>query len=257
MLKICRIVRPKEIGVTNPHIVECDDGKSYIAKFPGNPDGTRVLINEYVCAELAKLFQLPVPNYRLVTIDNIEEYSSQLNGINLLNGTVFCSEELEKSTQIPNYSILPYTTNSIDALKTLIFDVIVGNNDRNPGNMLLNLKNRSFVIIDHSHVFVHGAVWDEYNLADLIGKEIAVDNLNKKTFNTLISSNNVSSNRVLINEYKKVVKAIKEADIELILKGIPIDWIVSEKEKEVLKNFILDRVNRVDEIYRLLNIGGD
>lgn len=255
-MNIRRIIRTMGVGITKPHEVECDDGKKYIAKFPGNPDGSRVLINEYVCAELAKLFQLPIPNYSLVKIDNIKDYNGQLDGIELVNGTAFCSEEIEKSGPVPNYLALTYTTNSIDALKTLIFDVIVGNNDRNPGNILLNLKNKSFVIIDHSHVFIHGALWDKYNLEDLIDNDISVDSLNRKTFNTLISSNNVSSNKEVIRKYIDVVKSIEEQDIDRIFNGIPEDWFITEEEKKVLKRFILDRINRVEEIYRLLNIGG-
>ena len=256
-MKIQRIICPKSIGATNPHVVECDNGKNYIAKFPGNPDGTRVLINEYVSAELSKLLHLPVPNYFLVTIENIETFGSQLNNIKLLNGTVFCSEELEKSGPVPNFSALIHTTNSIDALKTLVFDVIIGNNDRNPGNILLNFKNRSFVIIDHSHAFIHGAVWDANNLRELIGQKIVVKDLNKKTFNTLISSNNIMSNRNSIKDFINVVKTVKDKDIDRILEGIPNDWIITDKEKEILKKFLLDRINRVEEIYKLLNIGGD
>lgn len=255
-MKILRIIRPMGVGITKPYEVECENEKKYVAKFPGNPEGDRVLINEYICAELAKLFGLPVPNYKLVKIENIEEYVSQLEGIQMVNGTVFCSEKIEKSVPVPNYLALTYTTNAIDALKTLIFDVIIGNNDRNPGNMLLNLKNRTFVMFDHSHVFIYGAVWDKNNVNDLIGKEISINSLNNKTFNTLISSNNISSNKKIIREYIDVIKNIKDQDVDEILNGIPNDWFITIEEKDAIKSFILDRINRVEEIYRLLNIGG-
>ena len=147
--------------------------------------------------------------------------------------------------------------NSIDALKTLIFDVVVGNNDRNPGNIMINLKNQSFVIIDHSHVFVHGTVWDKNNLHDLIGVPIDISRLNRVTYNTLISPNNIASNRTIIDMYIDGLKLITRDKINVIIKNIPEDWSITEEEKVVLENFLVDRINRIKDICRILNVGGE
>lgn len=253
---IVDIERKIPLGVTNPYIVKCSDGKKYVAKFPGNPDGTKVLINEYVCAELAKLLGLPIPNYKLIKIKDIQKYKNILMDIDLVNGTVFCSEFIDKATNVPGYYVLSKTSNNYDAIKILIFDVIIGNNDRNPGNLLINLKNNSLIMIDHSHVFVHEALWNKNNLSELIGNNIDLSKMNEFNFNNLsLCSNNINNKTVMV-EYINRIKSIDVSKIKNILDTIPQDWDISAIEKEVLKNFLLDRLHRINEICVLLNIEG-
>lgn len=255
---IVEIERKIPLGITNPYIVKCSDDKKYVAKFPGNPDGTKVLINEYVCAKLAKLLGLPIPNYKLIQVNDILKYENALVDIDLVNGTAFCSEFIDKATNVPGYYVLTRTSNKYDAIKILIFDVIVGNNDRNPGNLLINLKNNSLVMIDHSHVFVYEALWNENNLSELIGSNIDLSKMNKFNFNNLSLCLNDTNYKTVILEYINRIKCIDDSKISNILNTIPEDWNITIREKEVLKEFLLDRLHRINEICALLNIeGGD
>lgn len=245
------------MGVTKPYLVECNNGKRYVAKFCGNPDGCRILINEYVSASLGKLLNLPIPNFVLSNID-LSKFKNDLSNIELIDGTVFCSEWLEKSAPVPGYSALIKTTNKYDAIKILIFDVIIGNNDRNPGNLLVNFKNNTLVAIDHSHVFINQAIWSEHTLNSLIGKEIDISGMNKFNYNNLSQCLNDKNYIAEIQEFINRIKLIKENDIEMIINSIPKDWNISNNEKKSLTNFLMDRINRIDEICRILNIeGGD
>lgn len=257
-ITIIDIERKIPLGITNPYIVKCSDGKKYVAKFPGNPEGTRVLINEYVCAELAKLLELPIPNFKLINVQGIDKFKDSLPDINLINGTVFCSEFVDKSTSVPGYYVLTKVSNRYDAIKILIFDVIIGNNDRNPGNLLINFRNNSLIMIDHSHVFVYQAVWNERNLSELIGGKIDLSKMNKFHFDNLSLCLNDINYKPVISEYIQRIRNIDDDEIECIINSIPSDWIITKDEKECLKEFLLDRLHRINEICRLLNIeGGD
>lgn len=257
-LNIVDINRKIPLGITNPYIVKCNNNKKYVAKFPGNPEGTKVLINEYVCAKLAKKLGLPIPNFELIEIQNIHKFAAQLSDIKMINGTVFCSEFIEKASAVPGYLVLTKVTNKYDAIKILFFDVIVGNNDRNEGNLLINFKNNSLVMIDHSHVFVYQAVWDERNLGELIGAKIDLTRMNKFNFDNLSLCSNDINYKSVISEYIERIKCIDDSEIDAIINSIPQDWDITEKEKECLKNFLLDRIHRISEICKLLNIeGGD
>lgn len=254
-MKISNILRPIGIGVTNPYIVELDNKKKYVAKFPGNPEGDRALINEYVCAELAKLFELPIPNYELVTINDIEKFQQKLPNIEMVNGTIFCSERMEKAEPIPDYYILTKVKNKEDVLKTLIFDIIIGNDDRNPGNFLVNFKNQSFVIIDHSHVFNKGVLWDAKSLEELIDAKIDINNMQKKSFEiSILMLNNIDYENTL-EKYREKIKSLREKDIENIINKIPQDWKISAEEKRKLIDYLMNRINRIDEICNLINNG--
>lgn len=252
-LKITEIERMIPLGITNPYLVKCDDGKRYAAKFPGNTDGTRVLINEYVCANLAKLLDLPIPNFALAVTPELDVFKKQLPNISPISGTVFLSEWMDKVAPVPDHQVLSKITNKFDTIKVLIFDVLIGNNDRNGGNLLLNFKNNSFVIIDHSHVFIYEALWNE-NLNDLIGKKIDIANMNQYSFSRLILCLNNREYISAIEEFISKIKKISYSTIEGILNSLPDDWTLTEKEKMSLTNFLLDRIKRIDEICAILKI---
>ncbi len=54
-LEIVRRMR----GASQPWLVVCDDGASYVAKFLNNPQHARVLANEMLASRLARLVGLP------------------------------------------------------------------------------------------------------------------------------------------------------------------------------------------------------
>lgn len=252
-MKITRIIREISNGATKPYIIECDDGNQYVAKFPGNPDGTRVLINEFVCGSLAKKLKLPLPDFKIIKIDNIEEFDILKGNIELINGSIFCSKYVEKATHIPSYRFIRKVNNINDSLKILIFDVIIGNNDRNQGNLLVNLKNNSLVMIDHSHVFIGEALWDEKMLLELIGNDISIKEMNHFFLDMFMNEIN-KFDKIEFYEYINLVRSITIEDINEIIDDIPEDWMITKEEKNALCHFIYDRVKRVDEICEIFGI---
>jgi len=58
-------------GEAQAHLVECDDGHAYVLKLPGNPQGTRILVNELVAAVLLGELGIAAPQPAIVRIDEI------------------------------------------------------------------------------------------------------------------------------------------------------------------------------------------
>ena len=48
-------------GASQPQLLRCEDGASYVVKFQNNPQHVRVLANEMLAGRLALLIGLPVP----------------------------------------------------------------------------------------------------------------------------------------------------------------------------------------------------
>lgn len=48
-------------GASQPHLLRCEDGASYVVKFQNNPQHVRILANEMLAGRLALLIGLPVP----------------------------------------------------------------------------------------------------------------------------------------------------------------------------------------------------
>jgi hypothetical protein len=55
-------------GASQPCLLRCEDGSSYVVKFRNNPQHVRVLANEMLAARLALLLGLPVPNPAFIEV---------------------------------------------------------------------------------------------------------------------------------------------------------------------------------------------
>ena len=57
-------------GGSQSRLMRCSDGGFYVVKFPGNPQGNRILVNELICTNLARLLGLPAPAGKIIEIDS-------------------------------------------------------------------------------------------------------------------------------------------------------------------------------------------
>ena len=65
-LKVVEIIGRSEQGFTKPYICRCDDGEVYFVK--GRSATRRGLINEWLCANLAEAFGLPIAPFALAEV---------------------------------------------------------------------------------------------------------------------------------------------------------------------------------------------
>ena len=59
-------------GCTVPYVVWCDDGNTYVVKFPGNPQKEKALVNEFIASKLCDYLGLPIMEYNLINQWNFE-----------------------------------------------------------------------------------------------------------------------------------------------------------------------------------------
>lgn len=67
-------------GGSQPFLMGCDDGETYVVKFRNNPQHVRILANEMLASRLAALIRLPVPGQAFVQVSQ-----SLISGTPLLN----------------------------------------------------------------------------------------------------------------------------------------------------------------------------
>lgn len=245
-------------GCTVPYVVWCDDGKTYVVKFPGNPEGKRALVNEFVASKLCEYLELPIMEYKLINIKEENYDKIDKEDIKHIEGTAFGTLYDDKLLTILNAGMISRAQNSYDAIKILIFDLLIGNYDRNKGNLMIHSISKKIIMIDHTHIFGLGTIWDKYQLPRFINEKFSVLYLHQ--FNYLNIMNSLKLNDIFyseLNKFIKKVKNIKKELVESIMNDIPSDWEVSDEEKQVLVDYIIGRFNRVDEIIELLNLKGD
>jgi HipA-like protein len=128
-------------GGAQSQLMGCDDGKRYIVKFRNNPQGRRVLVNEFVASRLATVLGLPVPEISLVevseeVIEHWEELVMQLG-----RGSVPCAAGIQfgsrhaadrphtVASEIIAFHEIQSVKNLRDFLGMLVFDKWTCNTD--------------------------------------------------------------------------------------------------------------------------------
>ena len=147
-----------------PSLFDCNDGFRYIVKHSQQGRNYKHLINELIAVQLAKIINLPVPEFALINIkQNIlpNDYifsSGKPSGIGF--GSQFLSGSIKAVTGIE--TIITFSKskkNEIieDLIKICAFDVWLRNTDCSVNNPNLLLQEAGNVIrlyaIDHSSIF--------------------------------------------------------------------------------------------------------
>ncbi len=156
MLSLDEILGVANQGMTKPFLCKGSDGKIYYAKGKGaTPSG---LIKEWMAANLAQAFGLPIPTFHIAYIDSqLVNYFGDDAIDNLGAGEVFVSQQVESASEF-RYSMLNKVAVELQR-DILIFDLWIENADRtlseisgNP-NLLWGKSTNQLYIIDHNLAF--------------------------------------------------------------------------------------------------------
>jgi hypothetical protein len=79
-----RFIR-KMRGGAQAHLLEADDGDYYVVKFQNNPQHRRILINEFVAAEILAHLQISCPGHRIIRVS--PEFLAANPEVHLQTGT--------------------------------------------------------------------------------------------------------------------------------------------------------------------------
>jgi len=66
-------------GGAQSQLIRCSDGNYYVVKFPNNPQGSRILVNELLGTRFAEILGLPVAQHRVVMVsEELITYTEEL-----------------------------------------------------------------------------------------------------------------------------------------------------------------------------------
>ncbi|HBF6022720.1 TPA: hypothetical protein KOS16_003492 [Clostridioides difficile] len=258
--QVSKILGEIETGTTVPLIGIIDDEQVIIKTFR-NRCGHKILINEFVCLELAKILELPIPDGGICIINNdtdIEQLLEYEKCLDDVEGIGFYSKKINKVSEVTDieYKHANKIYNKKDIIKVIIFDHFIHNKDRHDGNMLTGMtksnKGSSFSIIDHSHVFnmdvTNPEAWIKINEQKYNEKEILRENeIIYKNFYGVVDINL----EVLTDEARIFKDRLDENVISNILNKIPKEWMNNIKKEDILK-YLLHRLNSIDEICKFI-----
>lgn len=258
-----KIIEQTESGVTDP-LVGIIENKRAIIKIPLNKAGINVLINEIICLKLCNILNIPMPDGGICIIDDTtdanefeQDYEISLEEI---KGTAFYLYKLENIIELVPMD-LKKLKNSQEIIKVIVFDHFINNADRHDGNILIDIIDMKFYVIDHSHVFCKeksslGQTWALYDESpyneDKIFKE------NEDSYNLFCNLTDYSYDDIM-NQALNYKNLLSEEVIMNILNDIPDEWITEEKKNNIFK-YIMHRISIIDDIckyiYKKINFTG-
>lgn len=250
--EVSEVFEKTDSGATDP-LIGVIDKKQVIIKVSKNPYGPRVLINEIVCLEMAKMLELPISDGGICLINkdtNIEALMCYEICLDDVEGLCFYSEKLDRVIEFVDLSpeLASKILNKNDIVRLIIFDHLIHNKDRHDGNILLcysnNINNISFYIIDHSHVFNMQDSWTKINTGKYDESYILEEN--DEVYSNFYDVVDISL-EVLKNEARIFKERLTRDSISDILGKIP-NILIKNEEKESILEYLLHRLNRIDDI---------
>lgn len=175
-LRAVEEIRPVQGGCQS-HLMRCSDDHYYVVKFPNNPQGRRVLVNELLCTSLAELLSLPVAHGAVVYVsEGLVRHSDgmyieqECGRIPCEPGLCFGSRYVADPRAKAVYDFLPgsratQVSNLLDFCGTWVFDIWTSNVD-NRQVVFVPDGSTSYhaVMIDHGLCF-GGHTWQFSNSA--------------------------------------------------------------------------------------------
>lgn len=244
-----------ENGITQPKFAMTDDNNQVVVKTCNGPEGNLVLFNELFCYKLAVLLDIKMPLSGVCLIDaNTTIYNKCVTPKQF--GYGFYSTWMNKVVPLVE-NIVTLLQNKTDFYRILLFDHIIFNSDRNPGNLLVQYykKDITLQVIDHSHVFINQAIWDSNCLYRAISEEdysstkVLEDNsyLYEMFFRTLgVTQANFDGILPVFRE------RINEEMLRQNLIDIPESWLPPSKDIEALIDYILYRTEHLSDICKTI-----
>lgn len=240
------------IGITEPKYAIMDDGTQIVVKLSHGPEGNLVLFNEYVCYRLAILIDIPMPYCGICNMDENTVISDPDIASSVNYGYAFYSTYMPKTTKLLP-SIINLMKNKEIFIKVLLFDNIIFNRDRNEGNLLVRFyKNDvSLKVIDHTHVFINGAIWDSNCLKiamrenDLLSTEVL--ECNERLYG-MFYRNITITQEGLENASLEFVNKINKDVIRKFIEECPEDWRPGKENEDTLIEYLMYRINHIDVI---------
>ena len=222
MLEVIEILGRSEQGQTEPFICRCNDNEIYFIK--GLHAGRTSQVHEWVGANMAAAFGLPIPPFAIVNVDEV--FSLTPEGAGLGSGPAFASQKIN----VTELSYMMVKDVPVQLQRdVLAFDWWIKNPDRwlsesggNP-NLFWDPKSSELVVIDHNLAFD-----TKFNPSDFLSYHVFKDQA-KSVFDDMVSR---------LHYEERFDKALKSYDS--CAAEIPDCWSFNDLEMTVPANWLID-----------------
>lgn len=242
-VEIGRIIRRMR-GGSQPQLVQGTDNKFYIAKFLGNPQGSRTLINEWIAYRLLREMGVSTPRIRILQLPESLKAHEDLYFL-MGNKRVVPRGVLHLGSQCPvdpeqkvifdflSDRLLPKVVNFAEFAIMFAFDKWTGQTDKRQAIFVRDFKVRTGFglrahFVDHGHAF-DGVHWELHD------QPLSGLGLQAKIYSSV-------SFTPLIEQALRQIEDIKETTLFSAAEGAPASWF-APGDQECL-NDLLHKLQR-------------
>lgn len=242
-----RSVHQRMRGGSQAFLVEGSDGNCYVAKFSGNPQGTRTLINEWVCYRILQRLEVYTPKLQLLALAEPRpelHFTFGKKSVPVRPGVHLGSQFPVNREKTAIFDFLPrkllsQVVNRNDFLKILVMDLFSGHADsrqavffRVPQGQKLAFRAAQ---IDHGQAF-GGSEWQVSNHRSAFYFDRTVYSGNLDGLNTVIQS----------------LEQLTKQEFDQILAETPKEWW-SEQETSSIADLWNQLQRQQRNLRRLVN----
>jgi hypothetical protein len=255
---ISPITKVFQTSGSNPVKVLCSDVNEYVCKYSRSNLATG-LFNEYLAAAFLKIWKLRVPDFSIVTIRPnhvTEEFISNTVQPRFFKIPTFGSKYIEHAKEIDSSivaieddkKLIKKIVNKKDLLSISLFDLWMGNEDRNHNNYNLLLSTDPdyvFMPIDHERCFNGNSVTVDRGMTLLTEEETLLN-----TELTSLILRNFKGLPALVEEIASnyyLWVADCEESLENTVNNMPDQWGIAKADKLALLRATLFQQSWIDE----------
>jgi hypothetical protein len=224
-IDIERIIRRMR-GGSQAHLVQGSDRKFYVAKFVGNPQGTRTLINEWIATKIFRRFGITTPDLVVLRLEPSPTRTGTAPTFSVGTRKLPISAGLHLGSLCPVnpdkeaiYDFLPAhvigkTVNLAEFAKVLVLDTFLGQADSRQAVFVRDRSRRELsfraYFIDHGLVF-GGSNW---KIDDLAGPSLYFD---RKIYSMIDTASHCE-------EAIESLASISEDELRATVRDVPTEW---------------------------------
>lgn len=255
MIRVSKFYEIMKVGMTQPVRVETEEHKQYIMKYIHDDYDGKFLFNELVAGRIAQLLGMPMPDFKVGQLPtSLIEETKELKAVGAVRGSVFLSE-YRKGITLNNAKMLERVRNNSDFAGILFFDQLVNNSDRgeNTGNWFVDKDTKKLMILDHTHVFRIGQLWDAISLKqDEVIPQPLLPEFSGSLYKGLLDQISVS---LPFHSVSARWKNLTRQEVLGVLNDIPEDWGITDDEQSAMEEFLSFQHEHADDLENVLKIG--
>lgn len=258
IIEVSELMEVLEQGVSKPIRCRLEDGRLAILKHSNNIFGVQSVVNEFVASCIAEELEIKIPKFGVCHV--IQKLIAETSPDVMFEfedfeaGLYFFSEDINNVIPLSRGQLMVQQIKPFSLERLILFDLLIFNNERHEGNILISLDETEseIVAIDHGTIFTDSVRYDNESLLKMLNNsDLHIEEIlekNRITYEILDFKFSVK-NEELIKEIDHIKTVITADYLDQVKSLVPNEWKdLMEGKVDLLFDNIKKRLVAIDDI---------